>query len=355
MGDTFFRTAHSLFRRGKYPDLIRLLEPQVFRFRENFQFYYLLGMACLYTRDFGGAFSYLKRGLSLKPRNVDTLLGLAVIHLKRGQTSEAIQNWFQVLDIEPNNRFALRALKIVRKNIGPEKLSDMISEGKINRFIPGNFYFPLIPVAVIFLSVAILIGGGGYLYKLYLDNKIPVRPEIASIQIDPDEKISTLTGDFRYILTDKQIKKTFSSIQRAFQQYDDSLAQKEINKIKFSNASGHVKSKAELLEGFLKTPGFTDLKTSFSYEEVSNDPLLYENCYVIWEGRATNIFISETEITFDLLVGYSGKEILKGIVPVSLPFAAEIDTLRTMRILGKIVIDEGTLMLTGISIHQRGL
>ena len=91
MGGKDFSKAQKLYRTKKYSHVIRFLEPQVFRYRENFKFYHLLGMSCLRTGDFGGAFSYLRRGIDLNHGDIETLLGLAVIHLKRRETAEAIR------------------------------------------------------------------------------------------------------------------------------------------------------------------------------------------------------------------------------------------------------------------------
>ena len=43
---------------GKYPKIISLLEPLVLEYRESFDFFFLLGTACLYVEDIGGAEAY---------------------------------------------------------------------------------------------------------------------------------------------------------------------------------------------------------------------------------------------------------------------------------------------------------
>ena len=71
--------AHQLFRRRRFSHVIRLLESQIFRYRNNAEFYALLGSTCLYTGDFGGAESYLRRAEQLNEEDVTTQLGLAAI------------------------------------------------------------------------------------------------------------------------------------------------------------------------------------------------------------------------------------------------------------------------------------
>ncbi|MCK5672653.1 MAG: hypothetical protein KAH95_04715, partial [Spirochaetales bacterium] len=109
------KKASGLFKAGKYKQVLQLLEPQVFRYRQSFDFYYYLGISCLNTSDFGGGYSYLQRAITLKPDDINTMAGLALVHLKRQESSEAIQQWFQILDIEPNNKLAKRGLETLKK------------------------------------------------------------------------------------------------------------------------------------------------------------------------------------------------------------------------------------------------
>ena len=58
-------------------------------------------MSCLRTGDFGGAHSYLRRGIDLRNDHVNSYLGLALVYLKRQDTNETLKTWFQVLDLDP--------------------------------------------------------------------------------------------------------------------------------------------------------------------------------------------------------------------------------------------------------------
>ena len=136
--------ARQLFRRRRFPQVIRLLESQVFRYRNNAEFYALLGSACLHTGDFGGAESYLRRAEQLKEEDVTTQLGLAAIAFKRGQTEEALKSWLKVLDLDPGNRKARNALAALRKDVNWE--GEVVHTGaiKIRKLLPA---VPLSPRA----------------------------------------------------------------------------------------------------------------------------------------------------------------------------------------------------------------
>ena len=63
--------------------------------------------------------------------------------------------------------------------------------------------------------------------------------------------------------------------------------------------------------------------------------------------------ISSDLITFDLLVGYETNEVLLGIVPVVLDFAALLNQGEAVEILGKVSLnDSNGFFLQCISIHK---
>lgn len=353
MGGKELKTASKLFRTRKFGELTRLLEPQVFRFRENYTFFYFLGVSCLYTGDFGGSFSYLKRAVQINPEDTDALLALAATHLRRRENNDAILTYLKILEHDKNNHKARYGLNLIRTTPDPNDLYDFIHSKRFTSLFPSTgFHFPgLVPIIII----ASVLFTGALIFTLFRDDfSINVKPkqrvEIESVILSKDETLVTTSGNFRYVLTEKEITKTFELIKKAFDDYDDNSAQVEINRILNSNASQNVKDKVTYIQGFLGEPDFTSFKTNFTFSEVSSDPALYENCYVLWRGKVSNLAISEDAIRFDLLVGYEKQKVLEGIVPVFLNFAENIDPDQPIEIIGKIVADN-LLELEGKSIH----
>lgn len=347
--------AARLLRRGKHAEVIRLLEPQIFRYRESFQFYHLLGNACLHTGDLAGAFSYLKRAAHLRPSDVDSLLSLAVIHLRRGELSEAIEQWLAVQDAEPNNRYARRGLNFLKQSSDPARVVDYLESGKMRRFLPGPSRFERIMPYVFLgiLAATVLIFAGGYAITKLRAPAGPPRQGLAKATLAPGAALTQTTGQNRYILTKAQIRDTFDRLRSEFSHYDDNRAQRDVNRLLGSNASETVKAKARLLQSYLGTPNFATLKTSFSYEEVANDPFLYQNCFVDWKGMVTNLHVGSKQITFHFLVGYQSGRVLQGIVPVHLDFAADVRTSTPYEILGQVKLQgDKKFTLKGISIHE---
>lgn len=354
MGGNDLKRAERLYRAKKYSKVLQLLEPQVFRYRESFRFFYLLGMSCLRTGDFGGGHSYLQRALSIKPGDINSQLGLAAIHLRRQETSEALRIWFQVLDDDPKNRFANRGLKLLRKNVAADKLIELTESSKLSSLIPTERSFlPLVGV-----STLILIAAAGFvLYPLvagYVEERFSSkRQEIQRLDLQIEDSYSSDSLVSAEIsLEEKEIEKIYHRIVDHFHRYEDNLAQREINRLLLSNASKEVKGKLRILEGHIRTPSFSSITTNFSYKEVAKNPELYRNCFVVWKGRVSNLRVDEDAIRFEFLVGYETEKVVEGIVPVIVPFAVDIDPAYPIEVLGRIELRDNGIRLRAESLHQ---
>jgi tetratricopeptide (TPR) repeat protein len=344
-----------LLRARRFSEVISLLEPQVFLYRDNFTFYYNLGTACLYVGDFGGAFSYLQRAQQLNDKNLSVLIGLAAIHLRRRQATEALQHWLSVLDQDPRNATAKRGLAFVRTNTDPSVYVTMAESGKLRRFYPPlgfsmpRWVIPVVAVAVIAVAAVLLWPS----LKGIFDS--PARPgrEGSNLTVFDEEntELTDFSGEFRYVLTDEEIERTFARVGELFNEFRDNLAQREVNRIFNSNASDLVKERARLLGGYFGVPTFVDFRDNFTYADVAAEPWLYESCYVRWSGQVSNLVSSGDATRFTLLVGYEDERVLEGTVPVTVPFAADI-TLGPVELIGRLSMPDGRLAITATSIRR---
>lgn len=347
------KKASKLFNTGKYNKVLQILEPQVFRYRQSFDFYYYLGISCLNTSDFGGGYSYLQRAITLKPNDIKTMAGLALVHLKRQESSEAIQQWFQILDIDPNNKLALRGLDILKKYSKQEDLVEYLESGRFLNLLPGKKTIkPIIKNIIITFIVIFFSAGIFYFVSNFIIKSDIKRPEISAVELNNFGSLTNGDATSEYKFTDKEIRKLFESIRKYFDSYHDNIAMREINRLLLSNADNPTKTKVELLSSYISVPGFTTLKTNFSYQEFIAEPKLYVNCYVHWKGRLSNYLLTEDLIMFDFLVGYDEKKILEGIIPVTLDFGARIDSNFPIEVLGKIIETEKGYTLEAVSVHQ---
>ena len=349
------RKAAKMYGRRRYPPVIRLLEPQIFRFRQNYDFFYLVGMSCLHTGDLGGASTYLQRGLGLKPHDTKANLGLALVHLKRLDVQEAIRCYLEIIDYEPNNRYAKRALALLQRDSSPDQLAHLSESGRLNRLLPDRKlnWTPFI-VAVLILAVA---GSAPVLLLRYTTfferEQTPRDSAVERMILDDIGEIVDLGGDYRYILTERQIERVFSDMKKHFAKFRDNLAQKDINLLLGSNAALKVKEQARTISSYITKPDFTTMRDPFAYQDVVDDPFRYNRTYVVWRGKLSNLSITNERIAFDLLVGYETNETLFGVVPVVLDFAALLSQGDPVEVLGQVTLTEtGDLFLQGISIHK---
>jgi tetratricopeptide (TPR) repeat protein len=360
MGGNDLKKAHKLYRQGKYTQILQLLESQIFRYRQSFQFYYMLGMSCLYTGDFSGAESYLHRALSLKPGHKNALLGIAVVHLKQQKTSEVLKDWFEVIDQEPKNRYANRGLAVVRQHADPDELIVFTDSNKLYKLLPKEKQiskFTVISVILVLLIAAALFFYplyGSYIQGMFAPEA--ERPEIAALDLSVNrykaEESSAAADSAELNLSQEELKASYQKVVRYFNRYEDNLAQREINRILLSNASTELKNKVSTLATYTRTPSFDSLEHNFKFKEVQKHPALYQDCYVIWKGRVSNLVVGESSINFDLLVGYETEQVLEGIVPVQLNFAAHIDPAFPIEVLGRIDSEGSQIYLEAKSIHQ---
>jgi tetratricopeptide (TPR) repeat protein len=353
--DPVLKKALVLTRRRKYEDAIKLLEPEVFRYQDSYSYYHVLGLSCLYGGDLGGAFTYFNRAKNIKFREVPTLLGLAVHFLSRNQTDHALDLYLEVQDIEPSNRIAKRALKIIKKYGGTEELNGWIVRGKISCLYPpipwAGFSVRPLPVIITGIALATIIG-------VFIGFKqLPVfqRKGIAETNLEKSERENPVEkgGFYRYILTVDEVLAHYNKARVLFNARRDEAAKKEINTILESNASVMLKNKARLLLSYTETPGFDTLKDKFSYAEVAADPILYRDCHVLWRGSAANVRTASDIISFDFLVGYDTRTVLEGYISVELSFAADINTSETLEVLGRVVpLSSEKFKLAATTIHQ---
>jgi tetratricopeptide (TPR) repeat protein len=344
--------ARRLFRARRFPDVIRLLEPEVFRYRENFEYFRTLGLACLHTGDFGGAFSYMSRALQLREDDLTMALGVAAVHFRRAEHENALKRWLEVVEHQPANAVARRGLELLRRGMTPDGLQEFIDAGRLKTlFPPLPPRVRLMPVAAAALGVLLLAG------VVYLGLRVarpgnPDRPGVSVIEMPTGVPFVDVGTDFTFVLKESEVRQVFEKAKSELLAYRDNRAVVDINRILLSNAAPAVKERARMLKGFVTPPSFDTARDTYSYDVVSRQPALYDGAAVIWTGKVANLSIGKTQITFDLLVGYDKEKELQGIVPVVLPFAADLGNGDAVRVLGQVALSGAAVSLRGISLHR---
>ncbi|MDR1248750.1 MAG: tetratricopeptide repeat protein [Treponema sp.] len=359
--DPILTRAVRVLWRGKYGDVISLLEPEVVRYHDSFNYYYILGSACLRAGDLGGAFTYYKRAREIKMLEPLVLLGMAVYYLYRGDTGKVVDLYLEVLDLDPRNRIAKRGLQVLRKHGGADGIQGWIDSGKAPRLFPPVPKPPLrlipmvIPAALVLLALMGGILAKKGLFPLGAESERAGLPGITLEREDREMPVQ-IGGTYRYILTRKEALDLYETGRRLFTGHRDESARVSLNRLIESNASDTLKNRARLLISYMEVPGFDNLRDRFSFAEVRQDPILYRDCYVIWRGMATNLNAGEAVTAFDFLIGYDTRAKLEGIVQVRFDSSLSLDPERPLEVLGRVIpiseAGEEGIRLEGIALHQ---
>ncbi|MEI6874924.1 MAG: tetratricopeptide repeat protein, partial [Spirochaetota bacterium] len=359
MAASILEDARRLASRGRHSAVISLLEPRLPLFRDSHRFYFLLGSSCLHSGDIGGATTYLRRAEQLEPHDQDTKLCLAALHLRRGESDKALAMYLAVLDEDPKDRTARRALALLRKPEAMDRSGSLADSGGLGSFMPPQRGLPrwIVPiglVSVVAVATVLLFPLMEKSLRGLGDLRSP-RPEIAAVSLSDSERARPVgsVGNSRYILTEKEALAAFDRAKARFQEYRDNAALVDINRIIDSNASTNLKEKARTLLAFVSVPDWRSLKDIPAFPEVKADPGLYRNTSVIWKGRAANMRGPATERSFDFLVGYADRQKLDGIVPVKvMDGGISIPVEAPFEMLARVVAEDGDLSLRAIAIHE---
>jgi len=357
--DPFLSKAARLARSKKYELALKILKDEEDHYLRSFNYYYLYGVISLYSGAFADALKSFNQARNIKMKEPYLLLGMAVLYLKRMNTVQAVDYYLDIQEMDPKNKIAKRALAVIRKHSDSQELSDWMTPERLVKLFPP-IPFPGINKKAVVTSVLILAAAVvlffGISYKL---RSMPSPRPSAQFILSPEERSAPLETDGPYMKTLKKDEAAsyYDKALSLFKEYRDEAAKIYLNTILVSNAPETIKNKARLLISYTEVPGFDNFKTADnpSYSDVTSEPAVYRDVYVIWKGMASNLEITDENVRFILLVGYDTRKILEGTVPVVFKNPISVNTERPLEVLGKITLDEKlNITLEGAGIHQSG-
>ena len=369
MSRSALETAKMLLRCRSFSKALIVLDGASEIYANNFEYHMTYGLACLYLGDFGNANTSFQKARRIRVSDERLLLCQAVLYLRLGDTSRAIQYYIDVLDMAPENKIATKAMTFIRTQGDFETICEWADSGKLARFYPP---LGVNPMPIVRIAISALLGVCIAFAILHFKPGLPAggRTDTAETTLSVDDKIHVIevdvaNGAFSYTLTEHEILKSFELARQYAEEFDkdknvyrDNAAMVEINRILNSNASDAIKLKANNLRAMLfpKTPTFDSISENdrFSYAQVASDPLLYIGCWVVWEGRITNAEREKNSFHCDLLVGYENLKRVDGIVPLYFVEAPEpaIEGDRPVYILAQLGIENGKIVLNGSAVYQ---
>lgn len=347
MGQSVLRVARSLMSRRKFTAAIQRLESRSEIFEGDFEYYLLLGVAYLYLGDPGTARSYFDQARRFRNMNTELLLGQAALLLQRGEVGRAVSYYIDILENDPQNKVAKNALEFIRVNNDTIEttIRRWVDTGKIERFYP--------PLAFnknkVFAVVLPLIFGA--LVVLFVMKVLPVLTAPGSVFGQVAEASSVEVR--HYVLTDDEIRTARKAAKKMLSEGKYAEAMVEVNRLLNSNALEIIKGEAREIKRMCYPAAvmFETAGTSYSYEDVVKDPLLYEGCYVVWSGRIIEKGISDGVWHGALSVATSASSV-GGVVEVKFDVVPRIDIERDASVLGRVSVERGRLALDKCNVHQ---
>lgn len=367
MGRSNLDTAKRLLRRRKFELAISILESYEDVYDGDFEYYLALGIAYLYADVPGKASQNFRNARGIKIKSPQLLLGQAAIFLRHGETDRALQYYLDVLEIDPGNSIAKEAMEFIRLYGDYTTICKWVDSGDIRKFYPPlgmnpdiirNCIFSGLLIGL-FCSALIVINPAERLRTSSKTAELDRKFSLSEDELKNAVQLSVSEADFSIILSPRQVASSFSAAKSYFASGRDNAARVELNRILSSNAAVSIKAKASEIAMLLKEPTFDSLKDNFSYAEVQENPFLYQNCYVIWDGTAASaVMLPDGSWECNFLVNYIPSEkkyTMDGSIRTVFDreHAPSINEEKPVRFLSQIVIENGAVFLSGRGAYQQ--
>jgi len=344
--------AERLLARGRNSKVIRFLEPKVPLFIEDPTYYTILGRACLESGLLKDADTYLNRGIQAEPKHLEARLTLAVNYLKRKDPVSAVRTWLEVLEDYPNDKYASKGLKTLKNIPDPFKQDSFLKAFEPSSFLPpigSRWPGRILMLLVVFLALIV----GFYVWGLESSLLGPLirndyRTGFEGLKSERPQ--TEERGDVFYPLAKQELAEIIKKALRYYQSYEDNKARYELNKIRYSNATEKIRRQSIGLIELLDEPTINSLETSYTYDDVKQNPWLFEGVWVLWTGLAANITSDADATRFDFLIGLDKEQILEGRVKVEIPFPIVMEQL-PLELLARVEPRDEDFILIGKTAH----
>ncbi|UGQ17651.1 tetratricopeptide repeat protein [Borrelia sp. RT1S] len=356
------------YNSQKYSEVVKLLEKEIFLYKNYYFYHYILGMTYLRMGNLTNSQTYLKKAYTLNPTDPNVKQSIAILLVAQGKEDKAVRIWLKMLEENQDTKRAELSLETIRRNpiqgtlfLNKKNTYDKLFpeiKAKREETLSGLIKISSAVMGFIALVLAIfLLINPRELFTLRVSSKSKnkkginnITAYIDDIKINNKEKIENDEGQFIFILTETEIKNSFQKIKTHLKENKDNFARIEINKILNSNASESIKLKAKNLASFISRPDFITFDDYLDLKKIKETPLIYSNAYVKWEGIVNNIEKRDNIIYFDFYVGYN-KNTLEGIITTKTTFDIDIDSRDSVEILGQIDYNKNKLALNAITIR----
>ncbi len=348
------------YRKKQFIQAVSYLEKALRLNKDDYELYLFLGYASVFTEDMEGARRYFRRGLLVNEDNADLLKGLAYVYLKHERIEDAINLWGEVLEKNPGDRFAKKAIEWLRESDDVEKF---IEEARPKRFFSARppFLVKIKPYIVgisisLFIVIICVVFYATPLYKKTLER---FYPEVASLNKitfpDSGPVIQDSAENALYSFSEKDIETSFVRIKKDIYKSKINTAIISLNKVMLSNASPLVKERFDILYKFIEPPDPLSMDYNPRYFEIMKEPAAFAGVYILWTGRIANLELNKKSAQFNLLVNYENEDTIDGIAHITIHGTYYIENKQKVEIFGSFDgfdKETGKLIISGILLRD---
>ncbi len=298
--DKTIASAKRYFQRNQLDKAKDLLNRAVSAGFRNIEVVKYLALIALLENDLPSAEAGLDRVRKIEPDDLEVLNALAFIQLKNKETDAAIDLWLEILDSEPGNALAKRNLGRMKKI---SDLDSFAAKAKASQYIKiQTFDFTdVLKVAGIAICVILIIWGGRYAvnHADFGNTFVKGKSSLSSVHLpDMDDFVET-DSQALYTFESSEAKRLFKDAKRDIRRHAYNEFIIRLNKILHSNLKESVRQRFLMLKEFLPEPtGFAEIKLPIRLTELFNQPTLYENCYLVLNGKVENFRADADSTTF---------------------------------------------------------
>lgn len=257
-------------------------------------------LIALLEGDEESASADLERVRKVEDDDPEVLNALAYLHLKRKETEEALDLWLEILDIDPANKLAKKNLQRMKHMTD---VDSFVSKAKARTYILGAGQLPLQPrwmfalAGVFFLALLIFF----VFPELPWNDGGDPKKNYGSVRLPSTDDFVLEERNALYTFESSDIPRLFKDAKRDLRkrQYNSFIIR--LNKVLHSNVKDAVKERFILLGEFLPTPvSYEEIKTQIRLTEIFNQQTVYENCYLVLNGKVENLKMEGNTTTFNM-------------------------------------------------------
>ena len=135
--DVLLKKLFLYLKLGKVNEFIKTLENLKDKYKNDFEYHFILGMAYEENKDYQNAIKHYKKAKQLKPKNTEIYERLATIYIQLKQYDKAIEELKQAINLNPNDYQLYTELSQVYELKGNYQKAVQILEKSLKKF-PNN-------------------------------------------------------------------------------------------------------------------------------------------------------------------------------------------------------------------------